>query len=505
MFNTTGQPTAIAYPSGSGNAGNGTSGTLGYDSLGRQSTITWSGPGSTTITSDAVTRREDGKVVGEVVDGTDHHAGDDFVYDAAGRLSEAWAPGAKYDYDFFQNGFCTAPDSYENTNRTGMIVTPTGGSAVVTNYCYDHADRLTLATDASVGTTTYDAHGNTTGIFGETRTYDVADRHLTTTKAATTVTYVRDALDRIVERKVNGTTTARYGYTGSSDAPSFVTNSSNAVLEVTFALPGGALLTTRSGGNVWSYPNIHGDLVATASQSGVKQGSTVAYDPYGNVVAGTLPDNSADDFDHGWLGEHQRPLEHEPTLQPIVEMGARQYSPLLGRFLEVDPVVGGSCNAYEYVCADPIGGLDLSGTLSTFDGCFTNICVKIGLAHGQIYIARKPTEQIYSAVRAKVSERVIWGFACAGFVKGGYLRERQAGSCARSFLSVDGDFVSAVGRAHRDRSCLSMKFSVVEVGRAAWHLLIHDKRALTMVSDLLNKSDWTSGNGKCVQGRNATL
>jgi hypothetical protein len=47
-----------------------------------------------------------------------------------------------------------------------------------------------------------------------------------------------------------------------------------------------------------------------------------------------------------------------------MEMGARQYVPRLGRFLEVDPVSGGSCSAYDYVCAEPVGHVDLDGTQS---------------------------------------------------------------------------------------------------------------------------------------------
>jgi hypothetical protein len=44
----------------------------------------------------------------------------------------------------------------------------------------------------------------------------------------------------------------------------------------------------------------------------------------------------------------------------MVEMGARQYSPLLGRFLEVDPIEGGTPNNYVYP-TDPINSSDLGG------------------------------------------------------------------------------------------------------------------------------------------------
>lgn len=92
--------------------------------------------------------------------------------------------------------------------------------------------------------------------------------------------------------------------------------------------------------NVFSYPNIHGDIVITADETGLVIGTPMAYDPYGQPL-NQLPDNQNGTMDYGWLGKHQRPLEHQSGLATI-EMGARQYLPSLGRFLEVDPIEGGS-------------------------------------------------------------------------------------------------------------------------------------------------------------------
>ena len=44
-----------------------------------------------------------------------------------------------------------------------------------------------------------------------------------------------------------------------------------------------------------------------------------------------------------------------------IGMGARVYLPQTGRFLQVDPVPGGSANAYDYVNQDPLNTFDLDG------------------------------------------------------------------------------------------------------------------------------------------------
>lgn len=357
-YTTAGELASVAYPTGAGNTGNGTTlTTIAKDPAGRLTGLTWTLAAGTTVT-DAVTRSQSGRVIDETIDGVDAYpAGQNFTYDAAGRLATARVPGHTYTYGYAASGGCgVATAAGKNTNRTTLVVD--GGTPVT--YCYDHADRLTSTAAAGyTGAIAYDAHGNTTTIAGETRAYDAVDRHLATTKGATTVTYTRDATDRIVARN-DGTTTVKYAYSASGDTGDATLDAAGNVTERTITLPGGLLLTRRVSSDVWSYPNIHGGVIATAHAAGVKQGSTMHWGPNGETLT-AVPDNSAGAFDNGWLGQHQRPLEHEAGLAQTIEMGARQYDPALGRFLETDPVEGGCANDYVYVHGDPLNEFDLTG------------------------------------------------------------------------------------------------------------------------------------------------
>ncbi|HVL27155.1 MAG TPA: PA14 domain-containing protein, partial [Acidimicrobiales bacterium] len=319
------------------NGGNGTSlSAIGRHPTGMVTALTWTGPAGT-LASDVLTRSQSGKVVDETIDGTDAYpAGNNFDYDAAGRLIRARVPGHDLQYAFAATGGCgpqAAPG--RNTNRTSVI--DNGGPP--TTYCYDNADRLVSSSDAAVGTPAYDTHGNTTTLGAQTLIYDGADRHMETKVAgATLVRYERDPTGRIVLRKEGSDPEVHYGFPGPGDSPGFVMDAANNVIERTVGLIGGVLVTKRGGllvvGDVWSYPNVHGDVMAVADHLGLKLGTTKTYDPFGQLLTPPPPDNSAGNFDYGWLGSHQRPLEHAGTLATI-EMGARQYVPSLGRFLQV--------------------------------------------------------------------------------------------------------------------------------------------------------------------------
>jgi RHS repeat-associated protein len=179
---------------------------------------------------------------------------------------------------------------------------------------------------------------------------------------APTIRYTLDANDRIVARTTDGILTEKMSYSATGDTLDVTLDATGNFTEQELGLPGGVMLTDRPGTNdTWSYPNLHGDIAATANASGALIG-TFSYDPYGQALQSNVPDNQRGNIDFGWLGQHERPTEHENGLPTLLEMGARVYSPTLGRFLEVDPVEGGSANSYDYVDGDPINAFDYAGT-----------------------------------------------------------------------------------------------------------------------------------------------
>ncbi len=390
-YDTVGRATVVTY-------GNGTTSTVAFDAYQRPSSVTHA-KGGTTITSDAVTRdTRTGRIVDQSTDGTDPNpAGVNYTYDNAGRLT-SWravdpATGHRFEGGYRFDGYTTTPAGCEaavgrNSNRLEETrTTRDAGGAVLESWTStpDNADRLSGYQPPSgqpnpFSDPVYDHHGNLVSSGNETRGYDSADRHLVTDTiggTATTVTYRRDVGDRVIERSVDGTVVARYAHTANGDTPALTLTPAGAVAQITVSLPGGVLLTKTSSSEVWSHPNLHGDIVATTDAAGTKQGDTHAYDPFGNPLsAAGIPDNSQGAWDYGWHGQQQRPLEHQNGLTPIIEMGARQYTPLLGRFVEVDPVEGGTSNDYMYPL-DPLGQVDLDGNkcsrkLVHFQGkCYT--------------------------------------------------------------------------------------------------------------------------------------
>lgn len=148
---------------------------------------------------------------------------------------------------------------------------------------------------------------------------------MSTTKIpGSTVTYARDATDRFIARAATGGPAVRYSHTDRVGIPPLVLDTSNNVLDATYVLPGGVIYHLHGANKDWSYPNLHGDIAATANSFGTKVGSTINYYPCGNVTAGTAPGTCTANMGDGWLGTHQCPPERAAGLRPTLEMGARQ-------------------------------------------------------------------------------------------------------------------------------------------------------------------------------------
>ncbi|WP_067886115.1 PA14 domain-containing protein [Nocardia vaccinii] len=308
---------------------------------------------------------------------------DAYTYDTVGRLVAATVPHHQLTYNFDATGGCgpnTAAGT--DTNRTGFTDVRDTQPAVSTAYCYDNTDRLLSSTGANALTFGYDVYGNATSVGSDTLGYDSTRRHVqTTTAAGVNIQYTRDVSDRLTQRTTQGQQapatngTTRYGYTGASaSTPQLTLDSTGNLLQRLLQLPGGVLLTktySPTATTNWSYPDVHGNIIFTADGTAARTGGIHLYDPYGQDIdpaSGAfadiaIPATMTGGMDAGWQGQHVIPTEHLASQQAL-EMGARTYLPVLGRFLQTDPVAGGSANDYDYTNADPVNSTDLSGKFS---------------------------------------------------------------------------------------------------------------------------------------------
>ncbi|WP_405086000.1 RHS repeat-associated core domain-containing protein [Microbispora sp. NBC_01389] len=334
---------------------NGLTATSTWDDTGKQTSLTYAKSGTTWLAFTA-TPDADGRTV--------ETAGPNgslqrYTYDTAGRLTKV--------ADTYNLACETRTYGFDaNTNRTSQANYPaaddgscsTSTTPTTATHTFDSADRIT---DSGYS---YDAFGRTTAVpaastangAAVTAGYYAGDMVRTLTQASTTKTFTLDPLGRIRQTTSSAGTQTNH-YTGGGDSPAWINEANGTWTRNVTAFTGLSATQTSGGTLTLQLTNLHGDVVATCANSS----SATGVDSYTEQTEYGLDRTVNTNDRYEWLGGAQRASD---TVADIILMGVRLYNPATGRFLQIDPVVGGNANAYDYCGADPINCRDLDGQRS---------------------------------------------------------------------------------------------------------------------------------------------
>jgi len=318
-----------------------------------------------TIWAETVSRSQSGRILEDVFTDPDGVADPTtYTYDPLGRLTVAELSDQTLTYGFGEVTGCSGannePSAGLNGNRTSQTRTVDGVSTTDI-YCYDTGDRLTSASQVN-GSVVYDAHGNITQLGDTSFTYDSLDRHVSTVLPTGQVVSLERNIDgSVLTRTVTSPNQPVEVVKYSVGVVQFYLNSNNQVTGTTQSLPGGVSVTDANSTSTTTFTSLHGNAGLTVSAAGTTR---TRFDPFGTPLT-ALPDTLPGSAEAGF-GTVAGKLTDTLSAFGLIEMGARLYSTVLGRFLQVDPVPGGGVNAYAYP-PDPVNMNDYSGMVGTAD------------------------------------------------------------------------------------------------------------------------------------------
>ena len=247
-----------------------------------------------------------------------------------------------------------------SSNRTRQTMSKDGSVVGDWTYVYNQSSQLISTTDpAAKDGITYDASGNASKVGPDSFTYDAANRLIAVTDGAMTVTYERSVAGEIVTKTTESmgkSSVIRYSESG------VLLNGDGQPYAKQLVLPFGVSVTKSLQGapGNWQFVAINGDRFITMSDNGQLVGSPQVFDPYGNVLTEEVQDPTLPSTT--W--EAATGNETEQLRTPYQLMGSRVYLPALGRFIQLDPKVGGSANGYDYVNQNPVDFSDPTGNES---------------------------------------------------------------------------------------------------------------------------------------------
>jgi RHS repeat-associated protein len=276
---------------------------------------------------------------------TDGAGSHNYTYDSLDRLTTATHPGGQPNESY----------TYDDVGNRTL-------SHQASNYTYQAFNSLLSANGASAGYDTNGSQVSKTDASGSwVYSWDFENRlKQASLSGGVVVNYGYDALGRRVNRSssVNGTT--RFLYDG-ADVVRDLDASNVTISEYLYGLAVDNKLRQITGASASYFIADHlGSTRALADATGSIT-SSIAYDSFGNVAAGSVPTRytyTGREFDSDTGQMHYR---------------AREYNLNGGRFLSEDPIgLGGGINLYAYVGNNPIRFLDPSGTQARSDRSFNS-------------------------------------------------------------------------------------------------------------------------------------
>ena len=279
-----------------------------------------------------------------------------YAYDNAGRLTEVQnTPTASKNctvrvYAYDEDSNCVSLTTRQ-PGTEGKCATEGGQGQ---GYTYDTADRLN---EPSI---TYNTFGDITALPAQnsedpelSSAYYADDQIQSQKQNKQTISYTLDPAGRTLEADATGEPVSANilsHFTGPSNTPAWTVNTSTKAWKRNIAGIGGSLIAIQNEGAnpVLQLANLHGDIVATASISETATELHPKPTPASSASRRYNPEKYA------WLARwapHRTALRSGGNGCPLLR-------PQLGRFLQPDPIPGGSANAYSYTFGDPVNTND---------------------------------------------------------------------------------------------------------------------------------------------------